>query len=135
MTNKNYNVDLASLLDKKLRFDFAQEMNFDLKAQGKSSNRDRSLIKLLESPCLRVSASGVSWSHRKKSSSNTIFLPLDLNELCDRLKSFLQGKQSGSNSAKINEKIIVILDEFLEYNCKSRKQNKQSLYKCSLLHE
>ena len=28
MTNKNYNVDLASLQDKKLMYDFAKEMNF-----------------------------------------------------------------------------------------------------------
>ena len=29
--NKKYNVDLASLSDKKLMYDFAQEMNFDIK--------------------------------------------------------------------------------------------------------
>ena len=35
ITIKNYNVDLASLQDKKLMYDFAKEMKFDLKAQGK----------------------------------------------------------------------------------------------------
>ena len=40
--------------------DFAKEMNFDLKAVSKKSTRDRTLIKLLESPSLIVSASGVS---------------------------------------------------------------------------
>ena len=34
ITNKNYNVDLASLTDKKLLFHFAKEKNFDLKAIG-----------------------------------------------------------------------------------------------------
>ena len=34
ITNKNYNVDLASLQDKKLTYDFAKEMNFDVKALG-----------------------------------------------------------------------------------------------------
>ena len=29
LLNKNYNVDLASLQDKKLMYDFAKEMNFD----------------------------------------------------------------------------------------------------------
>ena len=48
ITNKNYNVDLASLSDKKLMYDFAKEMNFDLKAQGNKSTRDRTLIKLLK---------------------------------------------------------------------------------------
>ena len=47
ITNKNYNIDLASLQDKKLMYDFAKEMNFDMKAQGNKSTRDRTLIKLL----------------------------------------------------------------------------------------
>ena len=45
ITNKNYNVDLASFSDKKLLFDFAKEMNFDLIAQANKSTRDRTLIK------------------------------------------------------------------------------------------
>ena len=61
MINKiNLIVDLASLLDKKLLFDFAKEMYFDVKAPGKESTRDRTLIKLLKSPSIMVSASGVS---------------------------------------------------------------------------
>ena len=34
ITNDNFNVDLASLSDKKLMYDFAKEMNFDTKALG-----------------------------------------------------------------------------------------------------
>ena len=75
VTNKNFNVDLASLADKKLMYDFAEEMHFDTKAQGNKSTRDRTLIKLLKSPGLMVSASGVS---------KTIFLSSDPNEFCDR---------------------------------------------------
>ena len=60
ITNSKYNVNLASLADKKLMYDFAKEMNFNLKAVGKKSTRDRTLIKLLNSPGLMVSASGVS---------------------------------------------------------------------------
>ena len=75
ITNKNYNVDLASLSDKKLMYDFAKEMNFDLKAQGNKSTRDRTLIKLPKSPGLLVSASGVS---------KTILLSSDPDELCNR---------------------------------------------------
>ena len=60
ITNKNYNVDLANLSDKKLMYDFAKEMYFDQKAMGKKSTRDRTLIKLLKSPGLMVSTSGVS---------------------------------------------------------------------------
>ena len=36
ITNKNYNVDLASLSDKKLMYDFAKGMNFDTKTQVKN---------------------------------------------------------------------------------------------------
>ena len=45
ITNKNYNVYFANLSDKKLLYDFAKEMNFDIKAQGNKSTRDRTLKK------------------------------------------------------------------------------------------
>ena len=89
ITNKNYNVNLANLQDKKIMYDFAKEMNFDTKALGNKSTRDRTLIKLLKSPDLMVSASGVS---------KTMFLSSDPNELCDRIKLLLQEKQAGNNS-------------------------------------
>ena len=124
ITNKNYNVNLASLQDKKLMYHFAKEMNFDLKAQGKKSTRDRTLIKLLKSPGLMVSASGIS---------KTIFLSSDPDELCDRLKLLLQEKQAGNNSEIINEEIVAIVDKLLENKCISKKQHKQILIKCNLL--
>ena len=45
ITNKNYNVDYASLLEKNLLCDFAEEMYFDVKAPGKKYTRDRSLMR------------------------------------------------------------------------------------------
>ena len=60
ITNKNYKIDLASLSDKKLKYDVAKEMHFGEKASSKKSNRDRTLIRLLKSPGLMISASGVS---------------------------------------------------------------------------
>ena len=126
ITNKNFNVDLASLQDKKLMYDFAKEMNFDLKAVGNKCTRERTLIKLLKSPGLIVSASGVS---------KTIFLSSDPDELCDRLKLLLQGKHAGNNSDIINDEIVAIIDKLLEYKCISKKQHKQILIKCNLLHK
>ena len=70
ITNKNYNVDLAKLSDKNIMYKFAKEMNFDLKAVGKKSSRDRTLTKLLESPA--IMASGVT----------TKFLSSDPDKLC-----------------------------------------------------
>ena len=63
ITNKNYNVDLANLSDKKLMYDFVKEMNFDFIAIVNKSTRDRSLIKLLKLPGLMVPASGVPSYH------------------------------------------------------------------------
>ena len=123
ITNSKYNVNLASLADEKLMYNFAKEMKFDLKSVGKKSNRDGTLIKLLNSPGLMVSASGVS---------KTIFLSSDPNELCDRLKVLLQEIKAGNNSDIINEEIIAIVDKLLEYKCISKKQHKQILVKCSL---
>ena len=124
ITNNNFNVDLASLSDKKLMFDFAKEMHFGLKAVGKKSTRDKTLIKLLKSPRLVVSASGVS---------ETIFLSSNPDELCERLNLFLQEKQAGNNSDTINQEIVAIVDKLLEYKCISKKQHKQILLKCNLI--
>ena len=124
-TNENYKVDLANSSDKKLMYDFAKEMNFDEKGLGNKSNRDRTLIKLIKSPGLMVSASGVS---------TTIFLPCDPNEFCNRLNLLLQEKQAGSNSHIINQAIVAIYDKLLEYRCISIKQPKQFLIKCNLFH-
>ena len=122
ITNKNYEVNLPSLQDKKIMYDFAKEMNFDTKALGNKSTRDRTLIKLLKSPA--IITSGVP---------KTIFLSSDPNELCDRLKLLLQEKHAGNNSNIINQEIIAIVDKLFEYKCISKKQHKQILFKCNLL--
>ena len=122
ITNSKYNVNHASLADKKLMYDFAKEMHFDMKAAGNKSVRDRTLIDLLKSPA--IMASGVS---------KTIFLSSDPDELCDRLKLLLQEKHAGNNSDIINDEIIAIVDKLLEYKCVSKKQHKQVLIKCNLL--
>ena len=122
ITNKNYNVDLASLSDKKLMYDFAKEIHFDERRVGNKSTRDRKLIKLLNSPA--IMASGVS---------KTLFLSSDPNELCDRLKLLIQEKHAGNNSNIINEEIVAIVDKLFEYKCLSKKQHKRVSIKCNLL--
>ena len=124
ITNSKFNVDLASLADKKLMYEFAKEMHFDQNAVGNNSIRDRKLIKLLKSPGLMVSASGVS---------KTIFLSSEPDELCERLKLLLQEKHAGNNSDIINQEIVAIVDKLIEYKCISKKQHKQILIKCNLL--
>ena len=121
ITNKNYDVNLASLQDKKLVYDFAKAMNFDTKALGKKSNRDRTLIKLLNSPA--IMASGIT----------TIFSSVTADELCDRLRLLLQEKQAGNNFDIIDHEIIAIVDKLLEYKCISKKEHKQILLKCNLI--
>ena len=124
ITNKNYNIDLAILSDKKLMYDFAKEMHFDQRRVGNKSTRDKTLIKLLNSPTIKASGS-----------SKTIFLSSDPNELCDRLKLLLQEKHAGNNSNLIDEEIVAIIDKVLEYKCISKKQHKQILIKCNLLNK
>ena len=76
VTNENYNVDLASLMDKKLLLkgnfanyliDLSKERYFDVKATGNESTRDRKLTKMLKTPA--IMSSGIS----------TLFLPNDPN--------------------------------------------------------
>ena len=123
MTTFDFNVNLSNPKYQKLFYQFGKEMNFIIKQNGRKSDRDRSLIKLSKSPA--IMDSGIS----------TTFLPSDPNELCNRLKLSLQEKQAGNNSDIINEKIVVILDRFLEYKCMTKKQHKQILIKCNLLHK
>ena len=122
MTNKIYNVDLASLADKKLMYNFAQEMHLNERRVGNKSTRDTTLIKLLNSPA--VIASGVS---------RTIFLSSDPDDLCDTLRLLLQEKHAGNSSDIINDERVAIVDKLLEFNCISKKQHKQTLIKCNLL--
>ena len=122
ITNKNYNVNHASLSDKKLMYDFAKEMHFDERRVGNKTTRDKTLINLLNSPA--IMASGVS---------KTIFLSSDPNELCERLKLLLQEKHAGSNSKIINSEIVAMFDKLLEYKCIPKKQHKQISVKCNLL--
>ena len=101
-------------------------MNFDIKAQGNKSPRDRSFIKLLKLPGLLYSASGIS---------NTIFFSSIGDELCDSLKLILQEKQAGNNSKIINNEIVATVDKSLQYKNKSKKQHEQFLINCNLLHK
>ena len=98
-------------------------MHFDPNAVGNISTRDRTLITLLESPGLIVSASGVS---------KTIFLSSDPDELSNRLNLLLQEKHAGNNSDIINDEIVAIIDKLLEYKCISKKQHKEILINCNL---
>ena len=103
-------------------YDFAKKLNFDAKAQGNKSTRDRILIKLLKSP--RIMASGIS---------KTIILSSDPNELCDRLRLVSQEKHGSNNSNSIDREIVPIVDKLLEYKCISKIKHKQFLIKCNLL--
>ena len=66
--------------------------------------------------------------------SNIIFLSSDPEELCNRLKLLFQEKQAGNHSDVINEEILALVDKLLEYKSISKKQRKQILNKCNLLH-
>ena len=123
ITNHKFNVDHSSPQDKKLIYEFAKEMNYDTKSTGRPSTRHTSIIKILNSPA--IMASGVT----------TIFLSENADELCNRLKLLLQEKHAGNNSDIINEEIVAIVDKLLEYKCITKKQHKQILIKCNLLHK
>ena len=100
MTNYDFNVDHSNQQDRKLIYEFAKEMNFNIKQKGNKSDRDKSFIRLLKSPA--IMASGIS---------NTIILSSNPDELCDRLKLLLQEKFAGNNSDLINREIFAIVDK------------------------
>ena len=123
ITNHKFNVDHSNQQDRKIIYEFAKEMNYDIKSTGRPSVRHESMIRLLDKPANK--ASGIS---------KTIFLTSDPNELCDRLKSLLQEKHGGNNSNLIDEEIVIIVDKLLEYKCISKKQHNQILITCNLLN-
>ena len=104
LTNKNYNVDLASLLGKTLKYDFAKEMIFSLKSQGSKPTRETTLLNSFKSPAIMALGN-----------SKTRFLSFDPVKLCDRLKLILQRKHGGNNCDKNNEEVVAIVQKLLEY--------------------
>ena len=122
VTNHKFNVDHSNPQDKKLIYQFAKEMKYDIKSTGRPSTRHNSMIRLLDQPA--IMASGIS---------KTIILSSDPNELCDRLKLLLQEKHAGNNADKINDETVAIVDKLLEYKCISKKQHKQILIKCNIV--
>ena len=105
VTNYDFKIDHSNQQERKLVYEFAKEMNFNIKQKGNKSERDKSIIRLLKSPA--IMASGIS---------KTIFLAENPNELCDRLRLLLQEKHAGNNSDLINEEIIAIVDKLLDTN-------------------
>ena len=118
ITNKNCNIDLANLTEKKILYEFGIELYFDERALGKKTNTDKSPIRLLKSPAIKTP--GIS----------TIFPSGNFNEFCDRSKLSLQKKQAGNNSDIVNEEILAIADKLVEYKCISTNQQKFLLTKC-----
>ena len=57
-------------------------------------------------------------------------LPENLIEFCDRSKVLLQEKQVGENSDIINEEMVAIAHEQLEYKSSSTKQHIFLTNKC-----
>ena len=94
-------------------------MKFNIRQVVRKSPRDRSVVKLLNSP--PIMASGIS----------TVFIPEKPNELCDRLKLLLQEKQARKNSDIINDETVAMVDKLLQYKCISKKEHKILLFKCS----
>ena len=70
-------------------YDSANELYFVVRVPGNKSTRDRLLIRLLESPGITVSASGVS---------KTIFLSSDSNKLCHDSKLLIQETKADNKS-------------------------------------
>ena len=70
-----FNVGHSNPQDQKTIYEFAKEMNCGTKRKGPPSNRDKPIIKLLNSSAIMVS--GIS---------NTVSLSSDPHEIYDRLK-------------------------------------------------
>ena len=122
ITNYDFNVSHSDPKEQKLIHEFGREMNFNIGQKGRKSDRDKSMVKLLQSPAI------MAWGISK-----TVSLSSDPDELFNRLKFLLQEKHAGNNSDIINDEFVIIIDKLLEYKCITKKQPQQILIKCSLL--
>ena len=55
ITNHKFNVDHSNPQDKKLIYQFAKEMNYDIKSTGRPSTRHNSMVRLLDQPAIMAS--------------------------------------------------------------------------------
>ena len=122
MTNYDFKVSHSNPKDQKLIYEFGKEMNFNIQQKERKSDRDKSPKILFKSPAMMASA------------ISTTFLPSDLNELWEKLKSLLLEKQTGKNSNIINNETVTIVDKLLKYKCIFKKQHEKFSIKCNLLH-
>ena len=99
----DYDFNKTDSPDAKQSFNILDELHFNIRITGKS-NRDRTLRNNYYNK-RSILASGLQ----------TIFLPKNSDELCDRLKLLLQEKRGGNNSNIINQEIVAIIDKLLEY--------------------
>ena len=85
MTNYDFNVSLSNPKDQKTFFEFGKEINFNIEQKKGKSDRDRSLIKFLKSPAIMAFEIPI-----------IVILSPNPDELCNRLKILLPGKQAGT---------------------------------------
>ena len=115
-------------------FQFAKEMNFVEKAIGNKSNRDKSLIRLLQSLAKWQGHSKGNFpphqTSKTKKQSKTRWLSSDPTEFFRRLRSLLQEKQAGNKSNITTEEIVVTADKLFKYQFISRKQHRFLIDKC-----
>ena len=92
-------------------------MKFDIKQEGRKNDRGKSIMRYLNSPAIMASGT-----------SNTIFLPSDTDDLCDRIILMLQEKHARNHAGLINKEVFAILDKLLGYKCLYKKQHKQTFF-------
>ena len=84
---------------------------------GNKNTRDKTLIRLLDSPSIMAK------SLQKESFSYTRWLSSNYNEFCDILKLLLQEKKAGTKSNLTDEKNVSLADDLLEDKCISTENH------------
>ena len=112
---------------KKLRLDLLDEMRFDRKNTGNKSSGDKNLFTKINSAAIRACSLKIS----KPKGGSTRLLYFNPKEFCDdRLNLLIQEKQTGNVSNKLDEEVIAIADELLEFICLCVKEDIYLLTKC-----
>ena len=110
---------------KSIRYQFVKELysRYQLQGFAQGYTQAHDLQGFAQGQSQGFTGSGINGDISRSSTQQYIFLPSDPDELVDQLKLLYFEKVGGNDNPQLNEQIIAIVDNLLEYECISPSQH------------
>ena len=110
---------------KSIRYQFVKELysRYQLQGFAQGYTQAHDLQGFAQGQSQGFTGSGLNGDISRSSTQQYIFLPSDPDELVDQLKLLYFEKVGGNDNPQLNEQIIAIVDNLLEYECISPSQH------------